>query len=231
MSSIRKALSTSVGQKVLTALTGIALVGFVIIHLLGNLTLLAPNGDAFNAYAAKLDALGPLKLVAEFGLIALFGAHIVNGILLKKDHVAARPIAYKGGYQTKKGPSKSNPSSRNMIISGTILLAFLILHIWQFRFGPAQAEGYVTSIDGEEVRDLYLLIVETFSSPLMVATYVGVMAFLAAHLRHGIWSMFQSLGLIRGQSSVKFYAVSAVLALLLGVGFLLLPVFLYLNHV
>jgi len=231
MSSFRKALTTSVGQKVLTALTGIALVGFVIVHLLGNLTLFAPSGDAFNTYAAQLDALGPLKIVAELGLVALFGVHIINGILLKKNHVAARPEGYRVVYQSKGGPSKSNVSSRNMIVSGSILLLFLILHIWQFRFGPAQADGYITDLNGEEVRDLYRLVVETFSSPLMVATYVGVMLFLASHLRHGIWSMFQSLGIIRGQGSVKFYSLSALVALVLGVGFLLLPVFLYLNAV
>ncbi len=219
---------TSVGQKLLTALTGVALVGFIVMHLLGNLTLLAPDAGPFNLYAHKLDSLGPLKILAEVGLVALFGLHILNGILLKLDHKRARPVSYGYAPKSKGGPSYSNASSRNMIVSGSILLFFLILHIVQFRFGPSLSEGYTTLLDGGvEARDLHRLIVETFSNPAMVAIYVGTTLFLGSHVRHGFWSMFQSLGLMKQSRSRALYAAGLVVGLVLAVGFLALPIVLY----
>jgi succinate dehydrogenase / fumarate reductase cytochrome b subunit len=222
-----KIFRSSVGQKLLTALTGVALVGFIVLHLLGNLTLLAPDSGPFNAYAHKLDSLGPVKLVAEAGLVALFGLHILNGILLKLDHKRARPIGYGHAPKSKGGPSFSNPASRNMIASGMILLLFLVLHIIQFRIGPSIAEGYTAMIGEVEGRDLHRLIMETFSSPAMVGIYVGAMLFLGSHLRHGFWSMFQSLGLMKQSRSKCVYAAGLVIGLALAVGFVLLPVILY----
>jgi len=221
---------TSIGQKLLTALTGVLLVGFIVAHLAGNLTLLAPDAGPFNAYAHQLDSLGPLKIIAEVGLVVLFGLHIVNGILLKRDHFKARPTAYGHALKTKGGPSLSNFSSRNMIWSGTILLGFLILHIVQFRFGPSIAEGYTTLVGEVEARDLHRLVAETFSRPEMVAIYVAVMLFLGSHLRHGVWSMFQSLGLMNKKQTRTFYAAGLVVGGLLAVGFLLLPVILYFRN-
>jgi succinate dehydrogenase / fumarate reductase cytochrome b subunit len=221
-------LRTSVGQKLLTALTGVALVGFIVLHLLGNLTLLAPDSEPFNLYAHSLDKLGPLKYAAEIGLIVLFGLHIVNGILLKLDHKRARPTGYGHAPKSKGGPSYSNASSRNMIVSGSILLFFLILHIIQFRFGPSINEGYTAILEsGTEVRDLHRLVVETFSSPAMVAIYVGVMIFLGSHLRHGFWSMFQSLGLMKQSRSNAIYTAGLLIGFALAVGFLVLPLILY----
>jgi succinate dehydrogenase / fumarate reductase cytochrome b subunit len=221
-------LRTSVGQKLLTALTGVALVGFIIMHLLGNLTLLAPDSEPFNLYAHSLDRLGPLKIVAEIGLVVLFGLHIVNGILLKLDHKRARPTGYGFAPKSKGGPSYSNFSSRNMVVSGSILLFFLVLHIVQFRFGPSIAEGYTTVLEsGAEVRDLHRLVVETFSSPLMVAIYIAVTLFLGSHLRHGFWSMFQSLGLMKQSRSNAIYTAGLILGAVLALGFLILPVILF----
>jgi succinate dehydrogenase / fumarate reductase cytochrome b subunit len=110
-----------------------------------------------------------------------------------------------------------------MIITGVILLVFIILHIAQFKFGPGVAEGYVATVDGKEVRDLHRLVVETFRQPIWAVGYMGVMVLLGLHLRHGFWSAFQSLGMINPRLSGVISLIGVALALLLAVGFLGIP--------
>jgi len=226
MLTLKKAIQSSVGQKFIMALSGLALVGFIIVHLLGNLTLFAPDSTPFNAYVQKLYSMGPLLLVAEGGLVFLFVLHMVTAIRITIKNKAARPEKY-AVQQSKKGPSKSNLASRNMIISGLILLVFLVIHIADFRLGPGVNEGYVTTINGQQTRDLHRLVVEEFKEPGEVVFYVAVMLFLGMHLRHGFWSAFQSLGALNPRLEKPIYAAGLGLALLLAAGFLLIPLWLY----
>jgi succinate dehydrogenase / fumarate reductase cytochrome b subunit len=214
---------TSVGKKFVMALTGLALTFFVITHLAGNLQLFLPQGDAFNRYAEGLASLGPILYVAEVGLLAFILFHAVSGILLKLDHAAARGGVVYSRFKSKGKPSRHSTSTRSMIITGVILLVFIILHIAQFKFGPGVAEGYVATVDGKEVRDLHRLVVETFRQPIWAVGYMGVMVLLGLHLRHGFWSAFQSLGMINPRLSGVISLVGVVLALLLAVGFLGIP--------
>jgi succinate dehydrogenase / fumarate reductase cytochrome b subunit len=230
MASLKQAFSTTIGKKLITAVTGVLLIGFVLAHLLGNLTLLAPTAGPFNTYAHKLDSLGVLKYVAEIGLIVLFGAHIVNGILLKRSNVKAKGVNYAYGQKTKGGPSHFGPSSRGMIVTGMILLAFLILHIIQFRFGPSIAAGYITDVDGEQARDLHRLVMETFANPVYTGIYIGVMLFLWSHLRHGFWSAFQSLGTLNERTRPTVNHIGVATAFVLAIGFLVLPLILFLRQ-
>ena len=179
---------SSIGKKLLTGLTGIFAMLFIVGHLAGNLTLIA-GSDAFNAYADALHQLGALVYVAEIGLVVLFGAHAIAAIQVWRDKKAARSTPYQV-VASKGGPSKQTVASRSMIVTGLVLLAFLIIHIIQFRFGA----WYSTVLGDHEVRDLYRLVHEVFQNPLWVIFYVGVMLLLASHLRHGFWSAFQSLG-------------------------------------
>jgi succinate dehydrogenase / fumarate reductase cytochrome b subunit len=226
MIPLKKALTTTVGKKILMALSGLGLVGFVIVHLLGNLTLFQSDGAAFNAYAHALDSLGVLKLVAEFALIGIFGLHIYTGLTVKAKNSSARPVGYSK-YQSKGGPSLSNPASRNMIVTGLVILGFLVLHIWQFRFGPGMDAGYVAELKGESIRDLHRLVVETFQNPLFAGIYAAVMLLLGAHLRHGFWSAFQSLGAMNARYTKSVYALGLALAAVLAVGFLAIPFWIY----
>ncbi len=229
MLSPKKALSSSVGQKFFMALTGLALVGFVITHLLGNLTLLSPSADAFNLYAHKLESLGDLLELAEVGLFAAFVIHIVTAIRIKLMNSAARPQGYRMA-RSKGKPSRWSWGTNHMIVSGLLLLAFLVLHIWQFKFGPSEAEGYVASYAGAEVRDLHRLVVETFQSPVWVGVYVGVMIFLGMHLWHGFWSAFQSLGAMRPRYAPLVSALAVFIAIALALGFVILPIYLHFTH-
>lgn len=227
MIPLKRSITSSVGRKFLMAASGICLILFVTIHLAGNLSLYLPEGSAFNAYAAKLEHLSGLLYVAEAGLAAVFLLHFVTAIQVTLANRRARGQPYARGLKSKGGESKANVSSRYMIVSGLILLAFLVFHLWQFKFGPSEEAGYVAKLEGEDVRDLYRLVVEVFQRPLNVALYVGVMLFLGLHVRHGFWSAFQSLGATNPRYSKPLYAVGVAVAVLLAAGFLFIPLWVY----
>jgi succinate dehydrogenase / fumarate reductase cytochrome b subunit len=226
MIPLKKAATSTIGQKFLMAFTGLGLVLFVIVHLVENLMLLSPNGTRYNAYAAGLASLGPLLYAAEMGLLALAIIHIILATRLKLLAWSARPVKYDH-QRSKQGPSKSSASSRNLIVTGAVVLLFLVVHLVQFKFGAGEAQGYKETIEGHDVRDLYRLVQDAFHSPLVVGFYLSVMIFLAFHLKHGIWSAFQSLGATNSRTSSVIAVVGAVLAVLIGLGFFLIPIWVY----
>lgn len=206
--------------------SGLALVGFLITHLAGNLLLYIPGGVLFNEYVQKLQSFGPLLYVAEIGLAFMFVMHAVLAIRLKLENLSARGSKY-AGLKSKGAPSRWSFASVNMAISGIIMLVFLFWHVKTLKFGPSIAQGYVTEVKGTLDRDLYRLVVETFRDPVQVWLYVAVMLFLGMHLRHGFWSAFQSLGLIRPRFSKLISAVGVIIALLMAAGFLGIPLYLH----
>lgn len=218
---------TTVGKKVLTGITGIAWILFIIAHLLGNFSLFLNDGGlAFNAYTKFLESQGILLYIAEAGLVLTLLLHAAIGINIWIGKRRARPIGYTK-YKSAGEPSAQNLSSRTMLITGSVLLIFLVIHIWTFKFGPNIAEGYVTTIDGEPARDLYRLVIETFQNPLYVIGYTIVMILLGFHLRHGFWSAFQSLGAIRPSARKTMQFAALVFGILLAVGFLSIPVYIF----
>ena len=226
MVPLKRLFSSTLGRKYLMGASGMALVLFLVIHLLGNLTLYAKNGDAINTYAAKLESLGIGLMVLEVGLALTILLHIVTAIQVTFSAKAARPIGYDAP-KTKGGPSKSTIGSRNMIITGLVLGVFLVIHICQFRFGPEIEDGYTATVNGVMVHDLYRVVVEAFVQIKWVAFYVACMGFLGFHLRHGYWSAFQSLGLINPRWSKPIYFLGLLIALLLAFGFLFIPIYIY----
>ena len=224
----KKALSSSVGRKYLMALTGLGLVGFMITHLAANLLLLAPSGTYLNLYAATLASDGKLLWVFEAGLAGLFLLHAVTAIRVTIANKGARPVNYASA-KSKGAPSRSNLSSKYMAVSGVVLLVFLVLHIFHMKFGPAMPEGYVATIDGAQVRDLYRHAIEQFQIPWVVALYTAVMIFLAFHVRHGFWSAFQSLGLAFPKYSRAIHGLGIFIALSFGLGFVSIPIAIYLG--
>ena len=215
-----KNLWSSVGRKFITGITGLLLVGFLIAHLIGNFLLLV-GADAFNEYAYFLEhALhGGLIIVAEVGLLAMFGFHIVAAVAVQLSKHKARDTGYEeNGYAG--GKSKKSKASMSMIITGTILLIFLVLHIIHFKFGETE---YITTHDGHEMKNLYALVIHEFKNPLMVVLYMLVMAMLGTHLKHGIWSAMQSLGATRKDTLPLIYGGGMALAIILAIGFLMIP--------
>lgn len=220
MTSWKKALTSSVGKKFVTGITGLALVAFVIVHLIGNL-LLYLGPDAFNSYAYFLEhrlVHGWAVYVAEAGLILFFAAHIGAGVSVWRSKRRARPQEYfQSGHAG--GASKKSFASRTMLISGLVILVFVVLHVRMFKFGPAE----MVWVDGVEMRDLYEVVVRAFKVWWIAFAYMAVMALLGLHLRHGIWSAFQSIGATNPRYLPVIHAGGIVLAVLLGAGFLFLP--------
>lgn len=224
-STFKAALTSQVGRKILTGITGVLLVLFVIVHLLGNLQLLYGDATPFNTYALKLHNFGFLLYTVEVLLALTILLHAYIGITIYLRRKKARKNGY-AVYNTKGEPSKQTIGSRSMIVTGLVLLMFLVIHLVQFRFGPAEE----TMLGPEVARNLYLLVMQTFSNIGWVLFYVGVMLLLAFHLRHGVWSMLQSLGAMRPSWSKGIHAFALLLGLLLAVGFLILPVVIYVRQ-
>ena len=224
MSRVVTVLSSQVGRKLLTGLTGLGLTVFVIGHLLGNLQIIV-SSDLFNKYAYSLESLGPILWVIEVGLVVLFAVHIAIGVSISKQKRKARPVNY-AVYNSAGKPSYQTSSSKSMMVTGSVLLIFLIIHVATFKFGVGLTE-YTTIVNGVEMRDLYRNVYEVFQNPLYVALYVGVMVLLGMHLRHGVWSAIQSLGALNKKYRPTIYTVGVSLAATIALGFLVLPVWLY----
>ena len=228
MSQLKKALTSSLGQKFLMSLSGVGLVVFLVIHLIGNSLLYKQSGETFNMYAHTLESYTAFVTVAEIGLLGVFLLHILTGIWASRENQVARPKGYKV-WRSKAVTRELNPSnrsSRTMIISGLFVLIFLVIHVYQFRIVPGSS-GYTAQINGTEVMDLHRIALEVFRQPLFVALYVIAMIFIGTHLRHGFWSAFQSAGLMTPKLSRPLHLVSLLLAMVLSLGFLFIPVFIY----
>jgi succinate dehydrogenase / fumarate reductase, cytochrome b subunit len=209
--------SSSIGSKLLIALTGLGLFIFLIGHLSGNLLfLLGP--DPFNQYSHKLIS-NPLVYVAEAGLVAIFLLHVYKTVQLYVGSKSARPV----GYAKKEwagGPSRKNLASTTMIFTGIVVFAFVVLHLRKFKFGT----WYETP---EGIRDLYRLQLEIFSSPAYVVFYMVAMAVIGFHLWHGLPSIAQSLGADHRKYTPRILWIGRALAVLIAGGFFFLPLYTY----
>ena len=201
-------LQSSIGRKFVMALTGAALALFVLIHLLGNLTLFADaEGLAFNAYAHTLER-SPLLPLAEIGLAALFVVHIYLGIRTALENREARPARYKDlaphGHRTL--------ASTSMIVTGLLVLTFLVVHLIDFRLAPRDAEGLAS------------MVIVRLSKPIGAAIYlVGVVA-LGVHLWHAFQSLFQTLGLNHPRYRPLIVRAGWAFSVLIALGFAAFPV-------
>lgn len=229
MASLTAALQTSVGRKILTGITGIFLTLFLVVHLTGNLALFAPDGgDSFNLYAEFLHNLGPLLWIAEIILLGLFLLHAYIGISIYIRRKKARPENYHLN-KSQGGPSKQNFASKSMAITGIVLLVFVVLHVLHFKYQVFSPETYYTTINGQEVKDLTRHVVEAFQNIWVVLAYTFVMLLVGVHLKHGVWSAFISLGAGNPKKTAVLYTVGTVVAILLSLGFLFIPIYIYLN--
>ena len=222
---IWSALSSPIGKKVLTGITGLAWTGFVILHMAGNLSYFGA-GEAYNEYAHKLMSLGPLLYAFEILLLVCLLVHAILGVNIYLGKRRARKRGYDM-YRSAGRPGLQSPSSRTMILTGLVLLVFLVIHIKSFKFGPGIAEGYSMLVEGEQIRDLKRLVTETFQHPLYAFGYTGVMLLLGFHLRHGVWSALQSLGAMNRRLTPLVYGIAALLAVGVAVGFIVLPLYIY----
>jgi succinate dehydrogenase / fumarate reductase cytochrome b subunit len=182
-SRFRRAFSSSVGTKFLMGLTGLALFLYMVLHLAGNALIFA-GADVFNEYSHILIS-NPLILPIELGLLAIFIIHIYKAIAMWTANKAARPVGYRKK-EMAGHTSRKSLSSSTMIVSGVLVLLFVIVHVKQFKFGTwYQVAG------SEEIRDLYRTEIEVFHQPLWVVFYVLGPLLVGLHLRHGVASAFK----------------------------------------
>ncbi len=208
--------SSPIGKKLLTGITGLGLVTFVIFHVLGNLTLFF-SPSAYNQLAHSIESWGPLLYLIEGALLVMVCIHAAIGINIYWGKRQARQIAY-AEYESAEAPSRQTLASRTMIVSGLLLGLFLVVHLATFKFGK------IYTVPGSADRDLARLVFETFQHPGYTAGYVVILSFLGLHLRHGIWSALHSLG-IATKSAV--FVTSAVLGGAIATGFIGLPLAIY----
>lgn len=209
------AFATSIGKKVVMALTGLFLCTFLIAHLSGNLLLLKNDGgEAFNAYGHFMATNVGVRLM-EFGLLAGFGFHIIYGIGLILKNAAARPQRYA----VYKPGETSTFYSRFMKWSGLTVLLFLVIHLWDFFF-----QHRVLTPQADQT--LFGLVQAKFANPVYSAFYLVMMIILAFHLSHGFQSLFQTLGLqINKGLETRFKKMGYAFSIIICGGFAIIPLY------
>ena len=208
-----RVFGSTIGRKMLMAITGLMLTGFVVMHLSGNLLVFA-GPDAMNKYAAGLKSLGGLLWLARGGLLLTFILHLYLGLTLTAENRAARPEKY-----AFDATIQASLASRYMIHTGILVLVFVCYHLAHYTFRVASAE--VNAVPAENV---YGMVVAGFSSPVVSGFYLLAMASLGLHLSHGVSSLFQSLGLHHQNINVVSSKLGPLVGALVFLGFSSIPV-------
>jgi len=197
----------SITKKALMAITGLAWFLYVILHLLGNLLLWA-GAETYNEYAHKLVS-NPLIYPAEIGLLVLLVVHVFSAWRVTNENHKARPQPYI----VKTTSGHSSFASRTMWYGGVILLLFIIIHVWMFKFGDQAGE-----------HGLWGLVVRSFKNPLITLGYILAMIPLGLHLSHGFASALQTLSALQPRWHAGFRQAGKVLGWGLAIGYILLPI-------
>lgn len=224
--NILKFYNTTVGKKLVVAVTGIMLVGFVVSHMAGNFKALAgfaeDGGHKLDHYAVFLRNMGSsvmghegLLWTLRLGLIGAFVLHIVTVVQLVNRNKAARPVQY-----SSKRKYNSTFASRFMAVSGVWLLLFVILHLLHLT-------GGMILIDNFKHGQVYHNVYESFQSPIVLAIYLIAMFSLALHAFHGVWSLFHTLGVNSPDKNNLFRNLAVTLAVVLFLGFMSVPAAVY----
>lgn len=211
-------LTSTVGRKILMAVTGMMLVGFISVHLLGNLSVFAGT-EAINIYAEKLHSLGPIVWIFRLVMLGLFVVHITFGIQLTMENSSASPEAY-----AIKKRLKTTFAAESMIYTGLIILVFLLYHLLHFTLQVVHTDAVSavqTLVNGRP--DVFTMVGKSFSSAFVSIVYVIAMIALAFHLFHGIQSFVQTLGLNNGPSQDKVAGIGKLAAIFYGVVYITIP--------
>ena len=212
------AFSSSVAEKFLIALTGLALFLYLIVHLAGN-ALLFFGPATFNGYAHALIS-NPLVIPAEIGLAGIFLLHVYKTSVMWWRNRAARPATYVRKRWAGR-PSRKSLASTTMIYTGVFIAIFVVLHVKAFKYGAYY------QVEGGEARDLYRLVVEFFQSPLNVVFYEVSLVLLGFHLWHGFSSAVESLGADEPRFTPRVLLLGKALAVVIGGGFFAIPLWVY----
>ncbi len=210
MTQIRPLFQSTVGKKVIMAVTGLILVGFVIAHVAGNL-LVFVGADKMNAYAhflkANLEVLWAVRLV----LLGSVSLHVWSALELTRASREARPTPYK-----RKETQTSTFAASTVRIGGVVILLFVVFHLLHFTTGTIQPAGFSET-------DVYRNVVGSFEVPWVAGLYLVAMIALGLHLYHGAWAAFRTLGLRPPSEMPTKRSISAVVAVVVWLGFTSIP--------
>jgi succinate dehydrogenase / fumarate reductase cytochrome b subunit len=214
MGWLKKTIDSSIGKKLVMSLTGLALYGFILAHLAGNM-LLYVGENAFNDYA---NALSSTKLIylAEALLILICVTHVIFAIRLSIENRSARPVRYAMDVSAGERTFMSS----HMIHTGMVILIFIIIHLVTFKYGEwSNAAGSSAT--------LYDLVVMKFQNPYYSGFYVVAMVLLGMHLNHAFQSAFQTLGLNHKKHTPNIKKLGALLSVIITAGFSSFPIFFF----
>ena len=212
--------SSSLGKKYLMAITGLFLCSFLVIHFLGNITLYT-DPVQFNEYTRFMSS-NPIIRVMEIVLVAGFLTHIIDAIMLTRANKKAQPVKYA---MDKK---KSSWYSRNMGLTGSVILAFLVLHLQSFWYGyKFGSPAYATDSAGLPIKDMYTMVVEAFGEFWYSGLYVVAVTLLGIHLNHGFQSAFQSVGLRHKKYTPTIKMLGTAFSILITLGFISFPIYFF----
>jgi succinate dehydrogenase / fumarate reductase, cytochrome b subunit len=222
MSWISNFLTSSIGRKLIMSLTGLFLILFLLVHLLGNLQLLKQDGgQSFNEYAYIMTHNPLIKIIA-YGNYFFILLHAIVGIMLWSKNKGA-----KGSSYAVSNSRDITWASKNMALLGTLILAFIFIHMgdfwWKMKFGETSSVNY----SGTEVKDLYEKVAYSFKQLWIVIVYVIGLIVLAFHLSHGFASAFQTLGLNHNKYNGLIKTIGSGFAILVPLGFAIIPIVFY----
>ncbi|MEZ5299882.1 MAG: succinate dehydrogenase cytochrome b subunit [Verrucomicrobiales bacterium] len=214
--SLSAFLGSSIGKKIIVALSGAVFLLFLVGHLAGNMLVYA-GPDAMNTYAAALKGQPALLWLARGGLLVSFVAHVVTTVLLVKQNKAARQNRYY--YQQT---IQASAASRYMIVSGLTILAFVVYHLMHFTLHIGNEYG--SYVDAQGRADVYKMMVDGLSNVPVAMFYLVSMGLLCWHLSHGFASVFQTLGLNSDKFRPVIEWVGKVYAGAIFLGFASIPI-------
>lgn len=187
MPSWSSTLSSSIGSKAIMAATGLAILLFVIAHLLGNLQVyLGP--EPINRYAAFLKSVPEILWAMRVGLAVVFVTHIVSAVRLTLQNRAARPVRY-----AVRRPQEAGVASRTLLLTGLLVLAFVLYHLAHFTLGLTHPADF-HHLDAAGRHDVHRMMILGFRDPLVTALYLAAMTAMGLHLWHAVGNLFQTLG-------------------------------------
>lgn len=219
MNWLYKFFVSSIGRKVLMALTGLFLISFLIVHALINSLIFVNDGGVTFTRWAHFMATNPIIRTIEIVLVVGFLLHIFQGLLLwKKNRDARGPV----NYMVNSASKNSTWYSRSMTLLGTLILLFLVIHTSNFWI-PNRKHQFLT---GEEL-PLYQMMISTFSNPIEVVIYLLGCVSLFWHLLHGFKSSFQSLGLNHLKYNKAIATVGTLFSVVISLLFASMPISVY----
>jgi succinate dehydrogenase / fumarate reductase cytochrome b subunit len=219
---LKHLIRSAVGRKLFMATTGFILFGFVVAHLLGNLSIYL-GAEGINAYARHLHQLEPLLWGFRFGLLGAVALHVLFGITLTLENRSARPVAYK----RKKHP-RSSLAGRTMIYSGLLLATFIVFHLLHFTFRTIGPQ--IEMLNGD-LPNVFRMVIDSFRQAGYALAYVIAMTVLFFHISHGFASLFQTSGINNEVTLPWLGRLSRAVAIILAAGFVSIPVLIFFDLV